>query len=157
MPLQCFQGFDCCLVNSQPFPKQAQVFTCLQSFKYTRKQFLFFPQYYYTLLVNFLPYSSNLKFSSANCLNWERSKICFLGKGYYSPNNLKTFVINSFPNKSLFLRVSDTSRLRTPWDNEKLLVTSNFSFSHSVFYPFGKLSAISIKFEIVVCKLFQFG
>ena len=35
-------------------------------------------------------------------------------------------------------------------------VTSNFSFSHSVYYSFGKLSAIFIKFEIVVCKLFQF-
>ena len=40
---------------------------------------------------------------------------------------------------------------------EKLLVMSNFSFSHSVFYPFGKLSAMFIKFIIVVCKLFQFG
>ena len=32
-------------------------------------------------------------------------------------------------------------------------VTSNFSFSHSVFYLF----AIFIPFEIVVCKLFSFG
>ena len=34
---------------------------------------------------------------------------------------------------------------------------SNFSFSHSVFYPLGELSAIVIKFEIVVCKLFHVG
>ena len=34
---------------------------------------------------------------------------------------------------------------------------SNFSFSYSVFYSFGKLFAIFVKFEIVVCKLFQFG
>ena len=40
---------------------------------------------------------------------------------------------------------------------EKLLVTSNFSFSRSVFYLFGELSVLFIKFEIVVCKLFQFG
>ena len=40
---------------------------------------------------------------------------------------------------------------------ENLLVTSNFSFSYSVIYPFRKLSAISVKFKIVVCKLFQFG
>ena len=33
----------------------------------------------------------------------------------------------------------------------------NFSFSHSVFYPSEKLSSVLIKFEIVVCKLFQFG
>ena len=42
-------------------------------------------------------------------------------------------------------------------EKEKLLVTSNFSFTHSVFYPFRELSAIFIKFKIVVCKLFQFG
>ena len=33
---------------------------------------------------------------------------------------------------------------------------SNFSFSHSVFYPFRELTAIFIKFKIVVCKLFHF-
>ena len=27
--------------------------------------------------------------------------------------------------------------LKTLWEKEKLLVTSNFSFSHSVFYLFG--------------------
>ena len=65
--------------------------------------------------------------------------------------------VNAFPKKPLFLRVCSTSLLKTPWEKEKFLVTSNFSFSHSVFYPFGKLSAIFIKFEIVVDKLFQFG
>ena len=32
-----------------------------------------------------------------------------------------------------------------------------FSFSHSVFYSFGYLSAIFVKFKIVVCKLFLYG
>ena len=40
---------------------------------------------------------------------------------------------------------------------EKLLVTSNFSFSHSVFYPFIEPSAIHIKLKFVVCKLFPLG
>ena len=56
-----------------------------------------------------------------------------------------------------FLRVCNTGLLKTLWEKEKLLVTSNFSFSHSVFYPFGELSAIFNKFEIVVSKLFEFG
>ena len=43
--------------------------------------------------------------------------------------------------------------LKTLWEEEKLLIMSNFSFSHSVFYPFEELSAIFIKFEIVVCNL----
>ena len=54
-----------------------------------------------------------------------------------------------------FLTVCITSLLKTPWEKEKLLITNNFPFPHSVFYPFGELSAI--KFQIVVCKLFQSG
>ena len=42
------------------------------------------------------------------------------------------------------------------WEKEKLLITSNFSFSHGVFYPVGELSAIFIKSEIVVCQFFEF-
>ena len=34
---------------------------------------------------------------------------------------------------------------------------NNFFFSHSVFYPNKELPAIFIKFEIVICQLFQFG
>ena len=64
---------------------------------------------------------------------------------------------NPFPNKPWFLRVSRTSLLKTLREKEKLLVTSNFSFSRSVFYLFGELYAILVKFKIVVCKLFQFG
>ena len=47
--------------------------------------------------------------------------------------------------------------LKTLWEKEKLLIKSNFSFSHCVFYLFEELSAILINLEIVVCKLFQFG
>ena len=46
---------------------------------------------------------------------------------------------------------------KTLWEKEKLLVMSNFSFTHSVFHPFRELSSIFIKFKIVVCRLFQFG
>ena len=67
------------------------------------------------------------------------------------------WVANPFPNKPLFLRVCCTSLLKTLCEKEKLLVTSNFSFFHSVFYPFGELCTIFIEFEIVVCKLLQFG
>ena len=64
------------------------------------------------------------------------------------------FFINfsPFPNKPWFLRVCFKSLLKTLWEKEKLLVASNFSFSHSVFNPFRKLPVIFIKFKIVVCK-----
>ena len=65
--------------------------------------------------------------------------------------------LNPFPNKPWFLSVCRTSLLKTLWENQKLQVTSNFSFSRSVFYPFGELCPIFIKFKIVVCKVFQFG
>ena len=64
------------------FTKQALVFTCLQykSFENTvgkgeiahNKQFLLFPTVFSTLLDNILPFSSNLKLSSA--------QRCTLGK-----------------------------------------------------------------------------
>ena len=56
-----------------------------------------------------------------------------------------------------FLRVYGTSLLKTLWENEKLLVKSNFSLSHSVFYPFLESSTIFIKFKIVACKVFELG
>ena len=75
-----------------------------------------------------------------------------------------TSIISLFNN--IYVTLSQTSRgfyvfsaslSKTLLEKEKLLITSNFSFSHSVFYPFGERSTILIKFEIVVCKFFQVG
>ena len=57
------------------------------------------------------------------------------------------FDINPFPNEPWFLRICSTNLLKTLWGKEKLLVMSNFSFSLSVFYPFGYISVISITNE----------
>ena len=45
--------------------------------------------------------------------------------------------VNPFLNKPWFLSVCSTSLLKTLGEKEKLLVMSNFSFSHCVFYLFG--------------------
>ena len=66
------------------------------------------------------------------------------------PELFEISALNPFPNKPWFLRVCSTSLLKTLWEKEKLLVTSNFSFSHSVFYPFEEPSSIFIKFENIV-------
>ena len=72
-------------------------------------------------------------------------------------NNQEIFPFNPFPNTPWFLRVCSTSLLKTQLEKEELLIKSNFSFSHSVFYPFREISSIFNKFKIVVCKLFKFG
>ena len=59
--------------------------------------------------------------------------------------------------KLLFSRVCSISLLKILWEKEELLVTNNFPSSHSIFYPFGELSAIFINSEIVVYGFFQFG
>ena len=53
-----------------------------------------------------------------------------------SINLQEILILNPFPNRPWFLRVCSTSLLKTLREKEKLLVTSNFSFSHCVFYWF---------------------
>ena len=69
--------------------------------------------------------------------------------------------VNPFQNKPWFLHVCSTSLLKTLWEKEKLLVTSNFSFSpvfstHSEdFLPFSsnfKLSSAN-SFSLEVSKV----
>ena len=48
--------------------------------------------------------------------------------------------------KPWFLHVCITSLLKTLWEKEKLFLMCNFSFSHSVFYAYGELSATFTKF-----------
>ena len=42
--------------------------------------------------------------------------------------------LNPSPHNDTFWRPWETSLLKTQWEKEKLLVTSNFSYTHSVFY-----------------------
>ena len=56
-----------------------------------------------------------------------------------------------------FSRVYSTNVFKTLWKKEKEIAFSeHFLLSHSVFCLSEEASAIFIKFEIVVCKLFQF-
>ena len=73
--------------------------------------------------------------SYANAFSLIMSKLLLFGK---------EFLINPFPNKPWFYVSVVQVFLKTLWEKEKLLVTSNFSFSHSVLYSFGELSAIFI-------------
>ena len=82
--------------------------------------------------------------------------LCFVNKYVLDGRYWYFKEFNPFPNKPWFLRVCSKSVLKTLWEKEQLLVTSNCSFSHSVFYPFEELSAIFVTLKIVLCTLFQF-
>ena len=96
---------------------------------------------------------------------WEKEKLLITSNFSFSHSVFYPFeelssifnVFNPFLNKPWFLHVCSTSLLKTMCEKEKLLITSNFSFSHIVFYPYEEISSIFIKFEIVICKFFQFG
>ena len=60
-------------------------------------------------------------------------------------------MLNPSPTKSWVVRECTTSLFKTLWEKEKLLIFSNFSSSHSAFYPLGELSAIFIK--VKNCRL----
>ena len=63
-----------------------------------------------------------------------------------------------FPKKPWFIRLCSTSLLRnTVRKGEIARINKQFAPFPSVFYPIRELSSIFIKFEIVVCKPFQFG
>ena len=97
-----------------------------------------------TLCGTYFSFQMHSKMSSAICFNLDQSKILSSGNGL------------TLSQTSAGFYVYITSLLKTLWEKEKLLVMSNFSFSYSVLYQFEELSAIFIKFEIVICKLFQF-
>ena len=91
----------------------------------------------------------HFKMSSALCFDLDQSKILSFGTGLTLSQTNPGFYVSAVQ--------ALKKKKKTLWEKEKLLVTSNFSFSHNVFYTVGELLAIYIKFEIVVCKLFHFG
>ena len=65
--------------------------------------------------------------------------------------------VNPFPSKPWFLRVCRRSLFENTVGKGEIARNEQFLLFHGVFYPLEERSAIFIKFEIVVCKLFQFG
>ena len=102
------------------------------------------------MTTNFSPVLGVLRFKSfpKYCNVWYEGILRVSQWSHTGPSWLSCFLFPQcffpFPNKPWFLRVCSTSLLKTLMEKKKLLVTSNFSFSISVFYPFGQLSAIYI-------------
>ena len=75
--------------------------------------------------------------------------------GFLKHNVFYLTPFNSFPNKPWFLHVCSTSLLKTLREKEKLLVTGNFSFSHSVFHRFEELSSFFINLKLLSANSFS--
>ena len=137
------------------------------------KQFLLFSQCFLPCMVLIFPFWMHFEMSSAICFNLDQSKILSTCNGlkdftlyhtipyFNDPEKVfKNQRFLHFPQCFPLLTISQTSPvcstnlLKTLREKEKLLVMSNFSFSHSVFQPSKGLSTIFIKFKIVVCKFF---
>ena len=82
-------------------------------------------------------------FTSPECFYSIKGKFCHFSHCWFVIYKVVEFgqaltcVFNPFPHNDTFWRPWETSLLKTLWEKEKLLVTSNFPFSHSVFYLFG--------------------
>ena len=65
--------------------------------------------------------------------------------------------LKSLPYNPDFWQPRESSILKALWEKEKVLVTSIFSFSHKVFYPYQSKFQFLSHIYFVVCKCFQFG
>ena len=66
-------------------------------------------------------------------------------------------VFNPYPNKPWFLCIYSTSLLKTLPEKKKLLIMSNFSFFHSVFYPHGNFLPFSSNLKLSSANSFWFS
>ena len=103
-----------------------------------------------------MPHQRFQRFDLAPKSNQQTSGTIHLGNNcgstrHNSADSLPTLnlvCINLFPNKP------SKSLFKTLWVKEKLLVTSNFSFSHNVFYPFREFRRTFCHFHpILNCRL----
>ena len=131
-----------------------------------------FPTAFFTRLDNFLLFLSNFKLSSANTLIFEESKICCLCMGQSLENNKSQNILLSKVNSLLiknYILILTLYHTMTTFDSleekafgkqceerGKMLVTSNFSFPHNVFYSIKDKLYVSSAIYFVVFKCFQF-
>ena len=73
--------------------------------------------------------------------------------GTFTRTNDIIFLYHTIPT---FNDLEKQNLLKTLWEKEKMLVTSFFSFSHNVFYPFQNKFHFFGHTYFVVCKCFQF-
>ena len=133
--------FVLCLVRSDLFV----IHHCL--FIFSKNSFLYLDKCHnsvFNTLITHLQYKSIEEMAESELKNLQKT-LCQMFICIY---------IDIVTYKAIIMFKLSISLLKTLWEKEKLLVTSNFSFSQSVFYPFQEFSAIFVKSKIVACELF---
>ena len=143
------------------------VFLCFFSYCYTNyldgEKILLTPCILLPVLHWLLNLFSAGAMSSKGPIFWKlvRKQFCLTLMSSLSNDSIMSegscILFNPFPNKPWFLLVCSAGLLKTLWEKEKLLLMSNFSFSFSIMYRFGELSAIILEFKIVSCEHFESG
>ena len=97
--------------------------------------------YYETISLRLLIYEVGWLKVRENSVLYILNKIENATLLFFGQNSRKEFFLflffhfNPFPNKPWFLRVCDTSLLKTLWEKEKLLAMNKFSFFPTMFLP----------------------
>ena len=105
-----------------------------------------------TLPKSSLNFSFTFILSPANAFNLDQFKILLFGKELKKLETGSVLrKVNPFPNKPWFFTCLQYKSFENTVGKGEIARNEQFLvFPHSVFYPFEKLSAIFIKFEIVV-------
>ena len=151
--------------------KQAFWKHCGKRRNYSQRAISPFPTVFSTHLDNFLPFSSNLKLSSANSFSLEESKIfrlvvglryrdredqiLNLAKGNHS--RFFRWTVNSFLHIYSFYHIGEKTFRKTLRKKVKLLKMSNFTFFSNVFYAILILKSFNSYMLVLVCSFFEFG
>ena len=105
---------------------------------------------------------SNFSFSHSvfkRLVSQGRQKVSLCVNGLTAPTGqtVKATILTLFPKQTLVFTCLQQKSFENTVGKGEIARKEQFLLSHSVFYPSGELSATFIKFEIVICKLLQFG
>ena len=78
-------------------------------------------------------------------------------KFIFSTHFSGTFSLYSFPKQALVFTCLHYKPIENTVGKGEIALKEQFLLSHSVFYWYGEVSAIFMKFKIVVCIHFEFG
>ena len=118
--------------------------------------FSFFPQCFLLYVVQIPQFEPRLNFLSANVFNFDKSPFSSLGRVNFT--FVRHYVVwQPFPPYILILTYWRKNVLGKHCKNVKLLILSNFTFLHNVFYVICNLKSFNSHISVVICSFFEYG